>query len=191
MTYFFVKDDIIYFWVLYPFNNWPITTHTDKTYCYITLYYIMRYVTQNLLSNNFINAVQSSIEEFEVLLWASMWKHHISKGASPQSPFISNCLASIRTFIVPMWWPAVSNCEYWILITVMKLKTYTTSFPQENLIMAKYVYIKISSIIVLKKYVRQTFISICVIAFIVETATYAENRINHSVHNQSKEAVTF
>lgn len=44
------------------------------------------------------------------------------------------------------------------------------SFPQENLIMAEYVYIKISSIIVLKKYVRQMFISICVIAFIVETA---------------------
>lgn len=61
------------------------------------------------------------------------------------------------------------------------------SFPQENLIMAEYVYIKIPSIIVLKKYVRQMFISICAIAFIVEkhkAATYAENRINHSVHNQ-------
>lgn len=76
----------------------------------------------------------------------------------------------------------------------MKLKTYTMSFPQENIIMSEYVYIKISSIIVLKKYVRQMFISICTIAFIVEiheTATYAENRIITVSITKAKEAVLF
>lgn len=97
-----------------------------------------------------------------------MWKIITARSPVASITFHFHRRHPVHAFIVQMWWPAVSKCEYWILITVLKLKMHTMSCPQRDLIMTKCDYIKISSITVLQKYVSQTFTTVCTIAFMLK-----------------------
>ncbi len=122
------------------------------------------------------NTDQFSTAQFMATLM-SMWRIITARSHVVSITFHIHRRRPVHAFIVQMWWPAVSKCEYWILITVLKLKMHTMSCPQRDLIMTKCDYIKISCITVLQKYVSQTFTTVCTIAFMLKNVNDMGNGI--------------